>query len=127
VALLIWLVNQTIGFGLRDYPLTAVAFTWGILMAFGTVLTVIVASGRLGMNQNSWLGYLCGMAIAILLGFAIYQGLILFAFPVLADGHLMGWEIVGKLFIKHLTWAGGITIVHSLLLWRTINRRQSVI
>ena len=30
VVLLIWLVNQGVGFGLRDYPLTAVAFRWGL-------------------------------------------------------------------------------------------------
>ncbi|MDY7024391.1 MAG: hypothetical protein SWJ54_24090 [Cyanobacteriota bacterium] len=127
VALSIWFVNQAIGFGVRGYPLTPVAFTWGALMGIGTVLAVMVASMRLGMNPNSWLGYGRGIVIATVLGFAVYQSVILFAFPVLADGHLMGWGIVGKLFLKHLMWAGGITIFHSLLLWRTVNRRQSVI
>ncbi len=127
VALSIWFVNQAIGFGLRGYPLTPVAFTWGALMGIGTLLTVMVASLRPGMSQVGWVSYLRGMAIATVLGFAVYQGLILFAFPVLADGHLMGWGIVGKLFLKHLMWASGITIFHSLLLWRTVNRRQSVI
>ena len=127
VALLIWLVNQAIGFGLRGYPLTSTAFTWGVLMGIGTLLAAVAASWRPGWCQDSFSRYLRWMAIATLLGFAVYQSLILFAFPVLADGHLMGWEIVSKLFIKHLTWAGGITIVHSILLWRTINRRQSVI
>ncbi|MGB3534590.1 MAG: hypothetical protein WBA13_13875 [Microcoleaceae cyanobacterium] len=128
VALFIWFVNQTLGFGLRGYPLTPVAFSWGILMGMGTLLSVIVTSWRPSrMNQNSWVGSVGGMAIATVLGFAIYQSLILFAFPVLAEGHLMGWEIVGQLFVKHLTWAGGITIVHSLLLWRTVKRPRSVI
>ena len=126
VALSIWFVNQAIGFGVRGYPLTTVAFTWGTLMGIGTLLAAMITSWRPVMNQQSWMGYVRGMAIAILLGFAVYQGLILFAFPFLADGHLMGWEVVGKLFVKHLIWASGITIVHSLLLWRTINHRSSV-
>jgi len=41
-ALLIWLVNQVIGFGLRDYPLSATAFTWGTLMGIGTLLVVAI-------------------------------------------------------------------------------------
>ncbi|MEL7038960.1 MAG: hypothetical protein AAFO04_25630 [Cyanobacteria bacterium J06592_8] len=127
VALSIWFVNQAIGFGVRGYPLTPVAFTWGALMGIGTVLAVLAASWRSNSLQVRWVSYLRWMAIATVLGFAVYQSVILFAFPVLADGHLMGWGIVGKLFLKHLMWAGGITIFHSLLLWRTVNRRQSVI
>ncbi|AOX03149.1 hypothetical protein BJP34_30220 [Moorena producens PAL-8-15-08-1] len=127
VALLVWLVNQAIGFGLRGYPLTSTAFTWGALMGIGTLLAAVAASWWPGWCRDSFSRYLTWMAIASLLGFALYQGLILFAYPVLADGHRMGWEIVGKLFVKHLIWSGGITIVHSLLLWRIVNRRQSVI
>ncbi|MEO1297340.1 MAG: hypothetical protein AAFW75_16465 [Cyanobacteria bacterium J06636_16] len=46
VALLIWGVNQMIGFGLRGYPLTPVAFTWGALMGLGTLLVAAGASWR---------------------------------------------------------------------------------
>ncbi|MGF1493382.1 MAG: hypothetical protein ACFBSC_13195 [Microcoleaceae cyanobacterium] len=127
IALLIWLVNQAIGFGLRGYPLTSTAFTWGALMGIGTLLAAVAASWRPGWCRDSFNGHLRWMAIASILGFALYQGLILFAYPVLADGHQMGWEIVGKLFVKHLIWAGGIAIVRSLLLWRIVNRRHSII
>ena len=40
VALLLWLVNQTIGFSLRGYPFSATALTWGVLMGVGTLVAV---------------------------------------------------------------------------------------
>ena len=121
VALLIWLVNQVIGFALRSYPLTAVAFAWGALMGIGTLLTVIVASWRPAWSHTTWAGHFLWMAIAVIGGFALYQGTILLAFPLLADGHQMGWGIVGKLFLKQLVWAGAIALGHSILLARTLS------
>ncbi|MEO0647897.1 MAG: hypothetical protein AAFZ17_17380, partial [Cyanobacteria bacterium J06650_10] len=56
-ALLIWLVNQAIGFGLRGYPLSVTAFTWGALMGIGTLLVVALASIRPGFSQASWAGH----------------------------------------------------------------------
>lgn len=120
VVLLIWLVNQGVGFGLRDYPLTAAAFTWGALMGLGALLVVAVASWRPQFSQLTWAGHFLWMAIAVLAGFVLYQGLILLAFPWLSGGHAMGWDIVAKLFLKQLSWAAAIATVHSLWLRRTL-------
>lgn len=126
VALLIWLVNQGIGFALRGYPLSAVAFTWGTLMGIGVLLVVAFASWRPAFSQSTWAGHFQWMAIALLGGFVLYQGLIMLAFPLLSDGHQMGWDIVGKLFVKQLVWAGAIALGHSLLLKRTLMYTQPV-
>lgn len=126
IPLLIWLVNQGIGFGLRGYPLTATAFTWGALMGLGALLVAVVASWRPAFSQSTWAGHLLWLAIAFLGGFGLYQGMIMLAFPLLADGHAMGWDIVGKLFLKQLIWASAIALGHSLLLWRSLIAPYSV-
>lgn len=118
VALTIWLVNQTIGFGLRGYPLTATAFIWGVLMGLGTLLVVAWASLRPAFSQSSWAGHFSWEMVAVMVGFGLYQGLILLAYPLIADGHTMGWDIVGSLFAKQVTWAGAIALGHAAMLWR---------
>ncbi len=117
VALLIWFINQMIGFGLRGYPLTSVAFTWGALMGLGTLLVTLGASWRPTFSRVSWGGHWLWLAISILIGFVFYQGIISLAYPLLADGHAMGWDIISKLFVKQLVWSGAIAAGHSLVLW----------
>ena len=124
-ALLIWLVNQAIGFRLRGYPLSATAFIWGALMGIGTLLVIAFASIRPGFSQSSWAGHFLWVAIAILGGFVLYQGLIMLAYPVMADGHFMSWEIIAKLFVKQAMWAGAIALVHGLGLWRQLSHLRS--
>ena len=117
-ALSIWLVNQIIGFIFRDYPLTGTAFMWGVLMGAGTLLAVLWASLRPAFSRSSWPGHFSWEIIAITVGFALYQGLILLVYPLMADGHQMGWDIVASIFSKQVMWAGAITLGHTALLWR---------
>lgn len=126
IALLIWVVNQAIGFGLRDYPLSATAFTWGALMGIGMLLVVAFASIRPGFSQSSWAGHFFWVAIALIGGFVLYQGLIMLAYPMLADGHFMDWEIIVKLFIKQVIWAGTISLGHGALLWQHLSQLRLV-
>ena len=125
-ALLIWLVNQAMGFGLRGYPLSATAFIWGALMGIGTLLVAAVASMRPRFSQSSWLGHFLWVAIALLSGFVLYQGLIMFAYPAISDGHFMGWEIIAKLFVKQVMWTGAISLGHGLVLWRQVSQLRSL-
>ena len=53
------------GFGLRGYPLSATAFTWGALMGIGTLLVIAFASIRPGFSQASWAGHFLWIAIAL--------------------------------------------------------------
>ncbi|MEB3213336.1 MAG: hypothetical protein VKL39_18445 [Leptolyngbyaceae bacterium] len=118
IALLIWFVNQIIGFGLRGYPLNTTAFTWGALMGIGTLLVVTFSSIRPGFSQSSWAGHGVWVAIALIGGFVLYQGLIMLAYPVIADGHFMGLDIIAKLFVKQAMWTGAIALGHGALLWQ---------
>lgn len=122
IALLIWFMNQVIGFGLRGYPLGATAFTWGFLMGIGTLLVVTFASLRPGFSQSSWVGHGLWVAIALIGGFVLYQGLIMLAYPVVMDGHFIGLDMIAKLFIKELMWTGAIALGHGVLLWRHLSQ-----
>ncbi|MEM9151128.1 MAG: hypothetical protein AAGB19_11820 [Cyanobacteria bacterium P01_F01_bin.3] len=117
-ALLIWFVNQAVGFGLREYPLNATAFAWGALMGLGMVLAVVFASIRPRFSQLSWAGHVLWLVIAFLGGFVLYQGLIMMAYPMMADGHFMDWTTIAKLFRKQAIWAGAIALGHGVFLWR---------
>lgn len=121
IALAIWFVNQAIGFGLQDYPLSATAFTWGALMGMGTLLVVAFASIRPGFSQSSWTGHFVWVAIACISGFVLYQGLMMLVSPMLADGHLMNWDVVAKLFRKQVVWGGALALGHGVLLWRHLS------
>ena len=118
VAMSLWVLNQAIGFGLRGYPLTTTAFTWGALMGVGTLMVVTFASWRPGFAQTTWPGHGLWLALSLLVGFGLYQGLILLAYPFMADGHWMDWAIVVKLFGKQALWTGVMALAHGLLLWR---------
>ncbi|MBE9079568.1 hypothetical protein IQ241_20085 [Romeria aff. gracilis LEGE 07310] len=83
-------------------------------------MVVAFASWRPAFSQSNWAGHLAWTAIAVLIGFGLYQGLILLAFPLLADGHTMGWNIIAQLFLKQLVWAGAMILGHSLLMWRRL-------
>ncbi|MGD1905531.1 MAG: hypothetical protein ACFB0C_05990 [Leptolyngbyaceae cyanobacterium] len=118
VALGLWLINQTIGFGMRGYPLTAIAFTWGALMGLGTLLVVSFAMVRPAFSQSAGLGHGLWVLLAVLVGFVLNQGLIMLAYPLLAEGNAMGWDIIARQIRNQLLWAGAISLIHGALLWR---------
>jgi predicted membrane protein len=118
VALLLWAINQGIGFGLRGYPLTGTALAWGLLMGVGTLVVATFASWRPAFSQTGWWGHGLWLAIAVIGGFLIYQGSIMLAYPALAAGHTMGWEVMASLFRKQMIWAIAIALLHGLLLRR---------
>jgi hypothetical protein len=126
VALLVWFVNQAVGFGLRGYPLSTTAFTWGALMGIGTLLVVALASFRPRFSQSSWIGHGLWVAIALIGGFLLYQGLIMLAYPILADGHFMSLDIIAQLFVKQVMWTGAIALGHGAWLWRHLAPPRSI-
>jgi len=121
---ILWLVNQGLGFWMRDYPLTGISFGWGAVMGSGALLAAVLASWRPGFSQRSWAGYLGWGAIAIFGSFAVYQGLIVAVFPVLAAGHGMDAALVARLLGTHLRWVGAIAPVYALLLFLSHRQQQ---
>jgi hypothetical protein len=53
----IWLVNQVLGFGIRQYPWTLSTFAWGLVLGLGAVLVMLLASLKLKLTQNGFSAY----------------------------------------------------------------------
>ena len=121
---ILWLVNQGLGFWMRDYPLTGISLGWGAVMGSGALLAAVLASWRPDFSQRSWIGCLGWGAIAIFGSFAVYQGLIVAVFPVLAAGHGMDAALIARLLGTHLRWVGAIAPGYALLLFLTHRQQQ---
>ncbi|MGF1536725.1 MAG: hypothetical protein ACFB4J_09630 [Elainellaceae cyanobacterium] len=124
VVVAIWGINQALGFTLRGYPLEPTAIAWGFVMGIGALLAVNLSSRRLDPLRWTWTGYWFWAAIAFFGSVAVYQGLIALVFPLLAQGHSMGWEILGRLIMKQAVWAAGILSCHALWLKGALYRAQ---
>jgi len=118
VVLVVWTVNQGLGFGLRGYPLTAVALTWGALMGLAAALATLMLTLRPPQTWQSWGHHWGWSALAVGLSFVLYQFPIGLAFPLLADGHSMDGALLAALFRTHLLWAGPGVVGYNLLLWQ---------
>jgi hypothetical protein len=125
--LLIWLANQLIGFGWRGYPQSATAFTWGAVMGLGTLLAVLLASWRPRFSRRSWRGHAIWQAFAVLAAVVLLQGTILLAYPLLGDGHALGWGTLLAIVRQQLLWAGALALGHGWLLRRRQRRLESII
>lgn len=87
-------------------------------MGIGTLLTVTWASLRPAFSRSSWAGHFSWEMVAVTVGFVLYRGPILLAYPLMADGHAMGWDVVAKIFGEQVIWAGAIALGHGALLRR---------
>ncbi|MEB3278942.1 MAG: hypothetical protein VKK42_08505 [Lyngbya sp.] len=116
LGLIVWLVNQLYGFLIRDYPRSPDAFAWGLIMGAGVVLVTGFASIRPRFSRQQTFGHVLWIILAAIFGFVLYESLILLAFPVLTDGHSMGWNILQKLFVKNMIWTAGLGICYGLVL-----------
>lgn len=125
--LLIWLANQLIGFGWRGYPQSATAFTWGAVMGLGTLLAVLLASWRPRFSRCSWRGHAIWQTLAVIAGLVLFEGAILLAYPLLGDGHAMGWATLLAIVRKELLWAGALALGHGWLLRRRQRRLESIV
>jgi hypothetical protein len=113
-AIAIWFVNQILGYGLRGYPQTLESVAWGLLMGVSVVLVAGFATLRPSFSQHSFKGHWLWMAIALVSGFLLFQGVTL-AFLTLLGGHGLNSTILAWLFGKELVWAIALTSVYSLL------------
>jgi hypothetical protein len=112
LAITVWLINQLYGYLLRQFPLTLESLGWGGLMLIGAVLVAGVAALRPRFSQTSWAGHLLWTSVAAVVGFALFEGLILLALTT-AD-HGLGSTTMLKLFSKEMIWTAAMVLFHRL-------------
>ena len=99
---LVWLVNQGVGFGLRDYPHTADTIAWGLVIGAGAFAALTVAT--LAVRRGAARLVSPGAGCALLGAFAMYEG-VLFAYAaVLGDISAFTPRIVAGVAVNDLCW-----------------------
>ena len=115
----IWFANQLYGFTIRQYPCTFESFSWGLVMGLGTLLITWLITLRLKFSRRSFRDYLLWLAIAVVGGYAIYQGSIVLI-ALLTGGHGFSSTIFRGIFLKDTVWAVVLSAIHSSFVWLLI-------
>ena len=126
VALLIWLIDQAAGLGLRGYPLEQLSVTWALVMGSGTVAVALLASQGPGLRRRSWSGHALWSLLALVGGFLLYQSTIVLVYPVIVDGHTMGADVITGLLRQQLAWGGALMLGHGLWMQSKITQTASI-
>ena len=126
VALLIWLIDQASGLGLRGYPLEQLSVTWALVMGSGTVAVALLASQGPGLRRRSWSGHALWSLLALVGGFLLYQSTIVLVYPVIVDGHTMGADVITGLLRQQLAWGGALMLGHGLWMQSKITQTASI-
>jgi hypothetical protein len=120
----VWLVNQTIGFGVLGYPRTLDAALWGLVIGVAAVVATVVA--EVAFNHLARLGRFAIYPIALVATFAVYEILLLAAVPVLGGGYdSFAPAIVGQIAFTNAVWLVGLVAVYELVRYG-MTRRQAV-
>jgi hypothetical protein len=112
---IIWLINQSLGYSLRNYPRTKESFTWAIAIALGTIMVTILAIFKPQFGRETLWGHFFWLGLVLVGGFALFEGLIILV------GLGMGGELnnilplLGWIFVKELTWTIGLGLMHLIL------------
>ncbi len=118
-AMSIWFANQLYGFTIRQYPRTFESFTWGLVMGLGMLAVTWLVTLQPKFSRRSFRGYLLWLAIAVVGGYAIYQGSIVLI-AQLMGGHGFSSTILWQIFLKDTVWAVVLSAIHSSLVWLVI-------
>jgi len=120
----IWLVNQVLGFGIRQYPWTLSTLSWGLVLGLGAVWVMLFASLKFKLSQNSLSAYGAWLGIALVAGFGIYELTIWLASFVLGGSDSFTLPILWGIFQENTLWTISLIAIHSLLVWDTLRLGQ---
>lgn len=122
-AMSIWFASQLYGFTVRQYPRTLESLTWGLVMGLGILLVTYLVTLRSKFSRYNFQGYLIWLAIAIVGGYAIYQGSIVLI-SQLMSGHRFSSTILWGIFVKDVVWAAVLSGIHSCAVLGFINANK---
>ena len=106
----IWLINQGLGYGVLDYPVTLNSVQWGLAIGAAALVTTLVA-----LRANHVLtgkGIVAALAIRLALAFAVYEAGLLLAGMALNDLEAFAPAIVIDLAILNLAWTVVLAAAH---------------
>jgi hypothetical protein len=111
--LLIWFVNQFLGFTVRQYPLSPIALMWGLSMGFAAVAVALIAAIGQKFTQDSLIKQGAWTGIALVLGFLLYQSSSLLV-SQWVEMHGLTVDVLLRIFYRDLVWAIGLFSLHTV-------------
>ncbi|AFZ47095.1 hypothetical protein Cyast_1126 [Cyanobacterium stanieri PCC 7202] len=113
---LIWLVNQIIGFTMRDYPLDFSTFAWGIVILLGGLLATIFGLLQFERQSKNFRQYLCAIVLILVIGYIAYQAMIWLGGVVLGGLHGFNVPVLWQVFYINALWTVALTLLHNLFI-----------
>jgi hypothetical protein len=117
-AMAIWLASQLYGYILRGYPHTSESLIWGLIMGLGTLVAALIATLRPACSRQNLSGHLAWVAIALGIGFLLFEGLVLSCGFLLTGTHVFTLTTLGLLLFKETLWTIALTALHGFLITR---------
>lgn len=101
----VWALNQAIGFGLMDYPMTQYSFGWGAGILGASVATMLVARAvKARIGGDSAMRAVSAVALAFIAGFVTYEGLLFVLANFVGGLETFSPEIVSTIGFNDTIW-----------------------
>lgn len=119
-ALVVWLANQAIGFGILGYPRTFDAALAGLFILGAMVAATIVAERVFHALAN--LGRLATYPLALIAAFAVFEVLLYAVTPMTGGAETFALGIVGQIAFTNAVWLSGLVAIVEVA--RTVGATQ---
>lgn len=126
VTMSIWLVNQVYGYTVRQYPWSADSLLWGLMLGLGTLIVTALALLRPPFSQKTLRGHCVWLGAIALMGFAVFQSLILSVDWLLTGSHTLTWAIARGILINTTIWTIALALIHLVFVRFTTRSNQSI-
>jgi hypothetical protein len=123
-AMSIWLVNQVYGYTVRQYPWSADSLLWGFMLGLGTLIVTALALLRPRFSQKTLKGHCLWLGAIAVLGFAVFESLILTVDWLLTGSHTLTWAIARGILINTTLWAIGLMCIHLSFIRLKVGSRE---
>jgi hypothetical protein len=119
-----WLVNQTIGFGVKHYPIDANTIAWGF--AIGAAALAATGASGLALRSMPSLRTPLALALSLVCAYAAYEAVLLAATPFLGGASAFTPAIVARIGLTNGAWLIGLVAVCELFrLYNPFRQRRS--
>ncbi len=109
----IWLLNQAVGFGLYHFPHTFDTIGWGVMIGVAAVLSTVTAWAII--RQAAFAPKPIRVVVGFFAAFAVYELILLAATPVLGGLATFTPTIVATIGLENALWLAGLVVLNELL------------
>jgi hypothetical protein len=107
--LMVWAINQTLGYGVSHYPLDLSSVAWGGAIALGALAATLAARASFGALRGYSLWH--SIPVAFVAALIAYEGLLFVVSLVLGGSANFAIDIDAKVALSDAGWLVGIGIL----------------